>query len=452
MSVSKGRWKLFRHLALFNRLALAFAAGAILNLLIEIPPQHGKSQFWSRYFPAWLLGTCPDLRVILTSYEAGYAASWGRATRDVLEEHGQRLFDVKIRQDSHAADEWQLQGHEGGMVTAGVGGPITGRPADLAIVDDPLKNAEEASSAAHKAKIWDWWDSTLCTRVHEGGRRLVLMTRWAEDDLIGRIKKRAKETGEPWTSIRLPALAEEDEIWPEWGWNRSKGQVLCPELYSQATMESRRDNTLAFWWATMYQQRPYPREGGEMKSGWFEIVDEVPKLDIECRAWDMAASESHDAKQSAGARMGRLGWDAESTYYITDFKADWWSSGTRDRKIRETAEADGKGVRVILEQEPGSGGKAQVNAIAGLLSGWRVVMASAATGGSKMLRAEPLASAAQASRVKLKRGPWNEAFLEQIRSFPGGKLVDMVDAAAHGFNWLSSQKKAQAPFMAEVNI
>ena len=170
---SNGAWRIFRHLALFNRIALEIAAGHIHNVLIECPPQHGKSEFWSRYFPAWFLGAFPDRRVILASYGENYARSWGRRARDVIEEHGQELFNISIRQDSHKADDWSIAGHEGGMITAGVGGSITGRRGDVAIVDDPIKNHIEAMSKVRKDEVWDWWDSTLNTRLSEHAAKIV---------------------------------------------------------------------------------------------------------------------------------------------------------------------------------------------------------------------------------------------------------------------------------------
>lgn len=460
MYASKGRWKLFQHLALYNRIALAIAAGLVSNLFIEVQPQTGKSQFWSKIFPAWMLGTHPEKRLGVASYESSYAASWGRATRDLLEEHGRPIFGVGVRQDSRAVDEWQLAGHDGGMVTAGVGGPLTGRPLDIGIIDDPIKNAEEASSEAHLAKIFDWYDSVFSTRFHEGAVKVILMTRWSEKDLIGRIKERAKETGEPWLEIRLPAIAEEDEHFEltfpdgrieDLGWSRKKGDVLCPELYSQATMEAREKNTLPFWWATLYQQRPYPREGGEFKSHWFQIVDDVPHLDAVVRSWDLAATDDKTAAQTAGLKVGRVGPKESRRYFITDAIANWWVSGDRDKEICQTAETDGRGVKVLVEQEPGSGGKTQANAIVGQLDGWPTDIVVAGSEGSKLLRADPLASAAKSGKVFLKRGPWNAQFLDQIRRFPGGKPIDMVDAAAQGFNYLTEHDTTvHAPAQATI--
>jgi predicted phage terminase large subunit-like protein len=448
MYASKGRWKLFRHLALYNRIALAIAAGLVSNVFIEVQPQTGKSQFWSKVFPAWQLGANPDKRVGVCSYESSYAANWGRATRDLLEEHGREVFGVGVRQDSRAVDEWGIEGHDGGMITAGAGGPLTGRPLDIGIIDDPIKNAEEASSEAHLAKIFDWYDSVFSTRFHEGGVKIILMTRWSEKDLIGRIKERAKETGEKWLEVRLPAIAEEDEHFEldlpdgrveDLGWNRKKGEVLCPELYSQATMEAREKNTLPFWWATLYQQRPYPREGGEFKASWFQIVDDVPPLELVCRSWDLAGTKNKTAAQTAGTFMGRTGAAENRKYWITDMVADWWSSGERDKEIKQVMTTDGRGVKAIVEQEPGSGGKIQAEAIERMLDGWSTEIVVAGNEGSKLLRADPMASAAHAGKVFLKRGPWNAVFLEQVRRFPGGKPIDMVDSAAQGFNWLAEQ-------------
>ena len=157
------------------------------RLLVAMPPRHGKSELCSRYTPAWYLGRFPDRRVILASYEADYAASWGRKARDLLEEHGRTMFGVGVRQDSHAANRWDLADHAGGMTTAGVGGAITGRGADLLIIDDPVKSVEEAESDTYRARTWDWWRGVALTRLEPGGAVILVMTRWHEDDLAGRI-------------------------------------------------------------------------------------------------------------------------------------------------------------------------------------------------------------------------------------------------------------------------
>lgn len=440
-----------RHLALFNRISLAIAgallAGTGFNLIVNIQAQIGKSDFWSKYFPAWVIGTFKDKCIALSSYEASFAQDKGRAVRDLIEQHGPEVFGITVRQDKRAADNWEIQDLEtgeyrrGGMVTCGVGGPLTGRPADIGIIDDPIKNNEEAASESHLEKIHDWYQSVFSTRFKEGGVKIVVMTRWSHKDLVARIKDSAKTSGEEWVEINLPAIAEADEDWPQWGWRRAKGDVVCPDMYSKDTMEKRRKVTLPFWWATMYLQQPYPREGGQFKSSWFPIVAEVPKLDMECRSWDLAGTEDKSAAQTAGVRIGyrQNGPEREDrVYFITDIIADWWNGGTRDKEIKQTAETDGRNLKVLVEQEPGSGGKIQAEAIVRKLDGWSTHITVAGSEGSKQLRADPLGSAAFAGKVFLKKADWNEKFLEQIRRFPGGKPIDMVDGAAQGYNWLAS--------------
>ncbi len=159
---------------MLNRKLVDISTGAIKRLIISMPPRHGKSSCVSQYFPAWYLGTFPDRRAILASYEADFAASWGRKVRDLLEEHGSEFFGVSLRRDSSSADRWDLADHLGGMNTAGVGGPLTGKGADILIIDDPIKNAQEANSPTIRERHKDWWQSTAYTRLEPGGAALVM--------------------------------------------------------------------------------------------------------------------------------------------------------------------------------------------------------------------------------------------------------------------------------------
>ena len=165
---SQGLWRPARHLveldvALIEAIEAA-EAGQLDGLVISMPPQHGKSELCSKYLPAWYLGSYPDRRVILIGYEADFAASWGRKARDVLERNG-HYFGVGVSSRSSAAARWDLECRDGGMVTAEVVGPITGKGAHLLIVDDPIKNDEEARSPGHRQKQWEWWQSVATTRL-----------------------------------------------------------------------------------------------------------------------------------------------------------------------------------------------------------------------------------------------------------------------------------------------
>lgn len=217
-------------------------------LIVEMPPRHGKSELISKHVPAWYLGLKPQDRVILASYEAGFARGWGRRSRDLLASYG-HLFGVTVREDVFAQDEWELTAG-GGMITAGVGGAVTGRGGNLIIVDDPVKNAEEALSEAQRAKVWDWWQSTLYTRLEPNGVMIIMQTRWHQDDLAG---KALAESGVDWRRVSLPALAELDDPL-----GRAPNEALWPARYSAKELLQTKEAIGAHWWAAQYQQQPVP--------------------------------------------------------------------------------------------------------------------------------------------------------------------------------------------------
>lgn len=248
------------------------AARRTKRLIVTEPPRHGKSELISRYFPAWYLGIFPDERIILTSYEADFAASWGRKARDTVEEFGGELFGIRVRQDSSAANRWDIEGHSGGMVTAGAGGPITGRGGNVIIIDDPFKNAEEANSKRIRDKVWEWYQSTLYTRLEPGGAIIIVMTRWHEDDLVGRLLNPEYGEVEDWEIINLPAVAEEGDVL-----GREPGEALWPERYDLAELKRIKKTVGSYWWNALYQQKPSPAAGNKFKRAWFryfEIDDE----------------------------------------------------------------------------------------------------------------------------------------------------------------------------------
>jgi len=262
--VSRGHYKLARHLLLVNRKLVELATGKISRLIIEMPPRHGKSELCSKFFPAWFLGTFPDRRFGTVGYESGFAASWGEKARNLLEEFGPAVFGVHVSKRTSARDNWQISGHTGGMNTAGVGGPLTGKGFHILGVDDPVKNAEEALSLTVQEAHWDWWNSTALTRLEPGGGVFVMMTRWHEDDLIGRIRKRAAETGEKWDVVSLPALAGENDPL-----GRQPGDALWPERYNREVLENTRKNLDLFWWLSMYQQTPGQHGRTEWPASYF---------------------------------------------------------------------------------------------------------------------------------------------------------------------------------------
>ena len=281
---SGGSWKAAPHLLLLNRILMAAAGGErwASRVIIEMPPRHGKSEFVSGYFPAWYAGLYPDRKVALASYESGLAATWGQRNRDLLEVFGPDLFGIQVRQDSQAKNDWKITKHRGGMFTTGVGGALTGRGANVAIVDDPVKNAAEAMSPTFRERNKEWYKSTLRTRLEKDksalshdGAIIVIQTRWHEDDLAGWLQK---EFPDEWLVVSLPAIAEHDEVIylpddPDTpAWTRKEGEPLWPAVHSLEDLKRTRTDLggeSGHWWTALYQQRPAPVGGGILKPDQF---------------------------------------------------------------------------------------------------------------------------------------------------------------------------------------
>ncbi|MSS73940.1 MAG: hypothetical protein EXS64_21015 [Candidatus Latescibacteria bacterium] len=249
----------------------AVAEGRITRLMLFLPPRHGKSELASRRFPAWYLGQYPGRQIICASYGSELAADFGREVRNLVAspEYG-RLFDVQLRPDSKAADRWNTA--QGGVyVAAGIGAAITGRGAHVALIDDPLKNREEADSATIRDRAWEWYRSTLYTRLMPGGAIVLIQTRWHEDDLAGRLLEAQRQGGDRWEIVSLPALAEEDDPL-----GRQPGEALWPQWYPAPVLEQTRAVIGPREWSALYQQRPQADTGEYFKREWVRWYDERP--------------------------------------------------------------------------------------------------------------------------------------------------------------------------------
>jgi hypothetical protein len=293
---SQGRWIPARHLNYLDQAIVesieAAERGELEGLVVSMPPQHGKSELCSKYLPAWYLGRYPDRRVILASYEADFAAGWGRKARDLVDQWG-HLFGVSVNRSSGAANRWDLEGREGGMTAAGVGGPITGRGAHLLIVDDPIKNDEEGRSATFREKLWEWWQSVATTRLRPGALIVVIQTRWHRDDLTGRILEQARDTRQKWRVVKFPALAEEEDIL-----GRQPGEALWPEVFTKERLEKVRDNRTNYYWQAMYQQNPQAEGSAEWPDDFFGPdvwFDEWPR-DYDCKVVALDPSKGVESK------------------------------------------------------------------------------------------------------------------------------------------------------------
>jgi predicted phage terminase large subunit-like protein len=413
-----------RHLAVLDDL-LVSAAGGGQRIAISLPPRHGKSKLVSETFPAWYLGTFPDRRVMLASYEADFASTWGGHARDLLEREGSR-FGVRVNSRSSARHRWELAGNGGGMLCAGVGGPLTGSGADVFIIDDPIKNAEEAHSALQRDRLWDWYQSVAYPRLEPNASVIVVMTRWHEDDLIGRLE--AHQPGR-WKILRLPALAEEGDPL-----GREIDEPLWPERFPGHILAEIKATVGGYWWNAQYQQRPAPLEGGFFKRDWFRTF------------------QSHDgALNLAGRWVERSRCRvfctvdlAVSTRTSADYTAiaTWLVTPTNDLLLfdldRRRMEAPDlvPALRATYERHhPTFLGVERVGFQLAIIQearrhGLPILEMSADV--DKLSRALPAAARMEGGQIWWANGAqWREQLESELLAFPHGRHDDMVDVLAY---------------------
>lgn len=239
-----------KHLRMLSaRIVHAVQTGG--RLIVSMPPQHGKSQMTSKWTACWFLDNWPHKNIINCGYGASFARDWGRLVRNTIARYQDR-FRVQLAADSTRADRWNTK-EGGGMLCVGVGGGVTGRPAQLLTIDDPIKSWMEASSFTYRERIWNWYTNEARTRVHRGAAIILVMTRWNEDDLAGRLLKRMDE---PWQVLELPAIY--DEASAEKGPDpigRQLGEALWPEKHDTKMLSVHMRQSLETW-NSLYQQRP----------------------------------------------------------------------------------------------------------------------------------------------------------------------------------------------------
>lgn len=433
ITASRGRWLAADHLLMLSDKLVEITTGKLKRLMVFMPPRSGKSQLISQYFPAWYLGHKPDNRIILTSYEADFAASWGWKARNVFEEYGQEIFGRSVRSDSSARNRWDIVKHSGGMNTAGVGGAITGKGADLLLIDDPVKNAEDANSELKRDKAWDWYQSTAYTRLEPNGAIILIMTRWHPEDLGGMLLKDMESGGEPWEVLKFPAIAEEDDLL-----GRKIGDPLWKERYPIDSLKNIESTVGAYWWSAMYQQSPYTRTGGMFNRLDFIITDRVRDKIRKVRFWDLAATKEKGGKDPDWT-VGCLIGEHEGRYFIKNITRIRENAGEVEKIIKQTAQMDGIETKIFMEQEGGASGKSLISYYArNVLNGYS--FEGVPSTGSKTVRAQPLASAVVNGNVSLLSAPWNTTLIDEFEQFPNGAHDDIVDACSGGFNALNVKR------------
>lgn len=413
--------------------------GDLRRVILSMPPQYGKSELASIRFPAWFLGRNPDKRIILASYGASLAQYFGGEIRNLVASTAyQELFpNIELRQDSKAKAEFYIANHRGGLVAAGVGGALTGRPADVAIIDDPIKDEATARSPRYRENLIMWYKTVLYTRLSPDAVVIVIGTRWHRDDLIGYLLNNSRES---WTELTLSAKATDQDPM-----GRELNAPLCPERHSAAQLDTI-EHEAGVYWLINWQQTPPDEVGAMFKRGWFDILDDLPpanQIIVDIRYWDLAVTRVetsiNDPDYIVGTRLmiWQRGDDSEDIiiYDVADGQLDW---GDSQDLIVTVAKSDGTAVPIVVEKAGQQGGL--ISDLRGLSALRGFTIDEHTPRGDKVLRAQPFAARAKARRVHLVRAAWNSRWLSWFEGFPLLSHDDHVDSAVTAYQYTGYDK------------
>ena len=418
--LSSGMWQRAPHLELISE-KIAEMREHPVHLIVTLPPRHGKSELISHWTPVWFLNEWPDLKVILASYEAKFAASWGRKARNSIQENEDKL-GIHMSMDSSSTSTWELK-EGGGMFTAGVNGPITGKGAHLLIIDDPIKNYAQAYSPVYREATDQWYQTTAFTRMEPGASVIIVMTRWHEDDLVGRLLKR--DIPGEWDVVNLPALAEPTEESPDL-LNRKEGQALWPARYDCPALSAIAEAIGGISggnWLSLYQQRPVKEGGNIFKEKWWQYYKELPPIELTGQYWDTAFKNKPTTDYSVCITLGR---HKQGVVVLDVFRQ---KLEVPELLVHTRAQAASWKPNVLKVEDAASG----TPLIQTLTRDTDLPILPIIPKGSKEARAKRVTGIIEAGRVALpEEAPWLSIFLQELTTFPAGVHDDIVDAFVEG--------------------
>jgi predicted phage terminase large subunit-like protein len=454
--VHGGRWIPAKHLLFVCDKIQAFietyTGHAYDILILQMPPQHGKSMSTTETLPSWYLGINPEHRVIQASYNEGFAIKFCRRNKEKINKYGKQLFDITIG-NVNKADEFELDNNVGGMLSRGLMGGITGNPANLIIIDDPVKNRQEADSETYRENMWDEWQNSVKTRLAAGAKIIVIMTRWHEDDLAGRIITNEKYV----TVINLPCEAEENDLL-----GRQKGDALFPEIgkdnnWLKDFKEGYQTTEGHRAWLALFQGRPTAEEGNMIKRHWFRYwkpkeidlppvtvkdkdgnyvniyAEDIPDyMDESIQSWDCTFKKKEDNDFVCGGVISRR----LAKYYLRDLINDRMGIVETMKSINIMSQKWKEATLKLVED------KANGSAVIEMLQDKIPGMVPVEPKGDKVSRANAVSPCIESGNFYIPHpmiAPWVNEYLEQMCAFPLGKNDDMVDMTTQGLTRLISR-------------
>ena len=409
-----------RHHKIMAKAFERVANGECKRLIINMPPRHTKSEFASYLLPAWFLGKYPNKKVIQSSNTGELAVGFGRKVRNLVDsENYKAIFPtLHLQQDSKAAGRWNTS-KGGDYFAIGVGGTVTGKGANLLIIDDPHSEQEAALAAGNPEvfdKVYEWYTSGPRQRLQPGGAIVVVMTRWALRDLTGQVlKAAAARGGEQWEVIEFPAIMP-------------SGLPVWPEFWSLEELEALRNELPNSKWQAQYQQNPVGNESAIIKRDWWQWWEEEkpPRCDYVLQTWDTAFEKNQRADYSAGTTWGIFYMDEDKSkphiiLLNTYKKRVEWVELKRD-VLEEYNEWEPDGV-LIEKKATGAPLIYELRAM-----GIPVQEYTPSRGQDKIARLNSVSDIIASKKVFLPRTAWAEELVDEIAAFPSGEHDDLVDA------------------------
>jgi len=416
-------WPTFISGAHHKRMAEAFervANGTCKRLIINMPPRHTKSEFASYLLPAWFLGKFPHKKVIQTSHTAELAVGFGRKVRNLVDsEVYNNIFpNLALQADSKAAGRWNTS-KGGDYFAIGVGGAVTGKGADVLIIDDPHSEQEAAMAASNPDvydKVFEWYTSGPRQRLQPGGAIVVVMTRWAQRDLTGQVlKSAAQRTGEEWEVIEFPAILP-------------SGRPLWPQFWSLEELSALREELPNAKWQAQYQQNPVGNESAIVKRDWWKWweKDDPPVCEYILQSWDTAFEKTQRADYSAGTTWGIFACEEDN------FAPNIILLNTYKKRV-EFPELKRDVMREYNEYEPDSLIVEKKASGAPLIYDLRamgipVQEYTPSKGQDKIARLNSVSDIIASGKVWVPRTRWAEELVDEVAAFPSGEHDDLVDA------------------------
>ena len=418
-------WPTFIHGRHHEKMARAFervAEGRTKRLIINMPPRHTKSEFASYLLPSWFLGKFPQKKVIQTSHTAELAVGFGRKVRNLVDSDRYKdLFpDVALQADSKAAGRWATN-YSGEYFAIGVGGAVTGKGADLLIIDDPHSEQEAALAEVNPEiydKTYEWYTSGPRQRLQPGGAIVVVMTRWSKKDLTGQVlKASAQRGGDEWEVIEFPALFENGSpLWPEF-WSVNELMALKEELPNAK-------------WMAQYQQNPTSESSAIVKREWWQIWegDEPPYCEFTLMAWDTAFEKTNRADYSACTLWGVFyqedenGVEQANIILLNAFRDRMEFPTLKRRAIEEYKEWDPDSI-IIEKKASGAPLIYEMRAM-----GIPVQEYTPVKGNDKISRLNSVSDLFASGRIWAPNTAWAEEVIDEVASFPAGEHDDYVDS------------------------